>query len=501
MISIERERKIRFCLIMVVGILSLVSAVVASEQCLLETEDDLDGLRKILDNSSWPLMQNAQGQNQEWKSIGSFVNNLSHCTVTLVEPPGECAFNPDQPALILTSGHCVDISNQVHRGTPLNATVKFNYFEDTQEQQIVAGVSEIVYAGMNRKDVAVMKLNLTYRELASQGIVPKKISRRKSSGALAHPSIPVMVAPPHFLRKSTCAHGGEAALVEGPYIWPNQMRLSCPGKGGSSGSGLFNEDGEVSGVMNTVNNAIGNPHYACAMNLPCEITKDGTSEPSEVTAYGFDTAFLHNCYTPQCVFVPEARGCDLPTETPVAVALSSPTRDPELRVTDAEFKAIRYKVGPVGKVKCSDPRDYQEGPSSIAQKLKAPKDGVYQVCILGQRQDGKWQSLKNAEARSFIVDRTPPVAVPVRRGDNRIIARSVPAYDHLAFKYQYADNLSECQGKESFRSPNPVESNVGISLVSAKAILCLVTLDKAGNISEVISFPTVQPANPADTAN
>lgn len=475
--------------------------VSAQESCDRNKNDNLSSIGEALEIGSWPLLDNSEGQNNKWKSIGSLVVGRNHCTVTLIEPPGDCGMNPDQEAMVVTAGHCRDVSKDVFQGpVQEESSVSFNYFRDTKESQVKAPVKEYVYSTMSEKDVAIIRLGKTYRELAALGITPKKISRQPISGALYNPSIPVQnIEGETFLRGQNCQSKGKASIIEGSYLWPDSIKLDCLAKGGASGSGLFNESGEIAGLINTTNPMAGSPHKPCGMNAPCEVQDGEAVAPSSFpSTYGIDLSYLHQCFSFACTFEARNPGCDMPSETPPKVWVSSPTNDPVISFREAGAVAVKYKFGPPG-TNCGDPEGYTEmenPPERIP--LEMAGEGRKIFCALVKKEDGTWTDLAHGSHTTFTIDRTPPVTKVISMGEDRV---RVTAEDPLDFdfgKFKFVDSLSDCQDRKGYTSIDPVSAQRGISLsMGGKPFVCFTSFDNVDNPGSIVTMETGISAAPA----
>lgn len=427
-------------------------------------------------------LTNGAGENDQWRGVGSLVVNGMHCTVTLIEPPGACAFDENQEALVLTSGHCLGVDSKVRRSEAIDGNVTFNYFTDTRQSQVPARTTSVVYSSMNGRDVALVRLDKKYRELASSGIRPRKVSRGPAAGTLLNTSIPVIGISEPYARQSSCKRSRDTAVIESGYLWERQFAIACPVHGGSSGSSLVDGRGEVAGVVNTTNVSAGAPHATCSMNHPCEITDAPPQSAPTRTTYAFDTAFLHSCFTRSCEFDPSARGCAMPAETPPEAQMIFDQGGARLSVeSGTSQELVRVKVGRIGQLDCSDPSGYVEARSGQKFLQSAP-EGAYGYCILGKRADGTWQAPNAVVPRGLIVDRTAPTITGTRKAAFGYLPVVSPAGDSSYFNFKYTSDPSECASAQGYRRPNPLEAARGVRKpASGESHLCFKAFDQYGN--------------------
>lgn len=450
--------------------------------------------RSSLDHDLGPLLNNADGGNRQWMGVGALLNGPMTCTVNLIEPPGGCEPSDDAPAMIATNGHCIGLpkGSNVRMNEEFSADVSFNHFQDTQNKHVPAKVDRILYANMNTKDIAVLRLNMTYGELKRKGIRPFKVAKKFEEGKLRNVAVPTDGVPKEqrYLRGNDCSSGPKRDVLEDTFLWRQQVSLDCPAVGGSSGSGIFSEKtGELMGLLNTGINEK-EPSLPCRYNGPCSVDSDGV-HPEKDIRYGFDLSFLHQCATKTCELDPTQGSCPLPGSPQVQPMVGSPTNsleEPinlENPITGRRFKAYRVKIGPAGSTNCSDPSGYNEVSDFRYQPPKGNyPEGAYVVCSYGQDQNGKWQSPKDASGRGIRLDKTPPVVQlsPVGKGNHLKVSGSDPRDPIKAFQYKFADKESDCQSSKGYKNPPIQWGGRSVSTDGGKGkFLCVVGYDMAGN--------------------
>ncbi len=374
----------------------------------------------------WPVMNNADGKNDQWKSVGAMIpsgDGKYTCTLTIVEPPGDCPLDLDRPALALAAGHCADLAeseDNVIRNKPFHQKVLFNHFADTDSdpsKEITAEVKEIVYATMRGSDLAVFKMGVTYRDLMKIGIKPRKIAHSPLARGtkLTNVACPTEIDSDYnVMRSATCSASGNVDVVEGPFVWPkaHEFRMDCPAAGGASGSGLFTDNGELAGVVNTT--SIGSTPGACQLNSPCEIN-GGKSAMAKAWTYGADVSFLHKCVAKSCDIDVTQSGCPLAANNGPAPAVPTLTNSFDKPIPVTKEGGAQVKFGLAGQTDCADPSGYSavkdlgEGAQFTPPTGKYP-DGTYVVCTRTKGPDGQWQDVKDAAVRPLRLDATAPVA-------------------------------------------------------------------------------------------
>ncbi len=435
---------------------------------------------------AWEILKNKDRRNDKWKSVGQMMpdSNNGSCTITLIEPPGGCEFDPNRKAMALTNGHCVGIHKNpdaVQINEPFSQTVHFNHFIDTQGSAIKAQISRTVYASMQGTDVAIVELEQTYAQLA--GVEPKKIARTFDGSSLTNISSPTtgVNADEQFLRRSTCRSGGAARLSEGGYLWPRQIRVNCSVVGGASGSPLFGGSrDEIMGLVNT-GVALNSGGTYCRMNLPCEI--DGAKPGVQNTNYGFDVTFLHKCANQKCEIDPAKDGCALPdgagprVDLPTVWNGSSRAFDLDSRGADSPFQSYQVKWGPAGTTDCDSNDGYAPAAgNSFSPPVARGPDGMFVLCARGKTASGEWLT----SAKTIRLDRQPPVAVLQMRNGGYIIRNDDPSDFAPQFNYKVVAKRAECAQDADYRRPSPMDSRL-LRVRETSGYLCVRAFDSAGN--------------------
>lgn len=451
--------------------------------------------RSALDHELGPLLDNAAGENRQWMGVGAMTDGAMSCTVNLIEPPGGCEPSDDAPAMIATNGHCVGLGRtapNVRRDEEFSADVSFNHFQDTQNKRIPAKVDRILYANMITKDIAILRLNMTYGELKKKGVKPFKIAKKFENGPLRSVAVPADGVPKseRYVRGNSCQSGPRRDVLEDTFLWRQQVSFDCPAVGGSSGSGVFNEKtGELMGLLNTGINEK-EASMPCRYNGPCSVDEKGIQPETDIR-YGFDLSFLHQCASKTCEIDPTQGSCPLPGSPQVQPMVGSPTNsldEPinlENPIIGQRFQAYRVKIGPAGSTDCSDPSGYTEVTDFRYQPPKENRpEGAYVVCSYGQEKNGTWQKPKDASTRGIRLDKTPPVVQlsPIGKGNHLKVSGSDPRDPIRGFQYKFADRESDCRSSKGYKNPPIQWGGRSVSTDGGKGkYLCVVGYDMAGN--------------------
>lgn len=194
---------------------------------------------------------------------------LSNCSGSLVAFAGAPVTNK---AIVMTNGHCVAISSpkQVMVNKPTKPGAYVGLFDSYKELHRLP-LTKIIYASMDKTDVAFFETSMSYQEIANEfNVRPFIISRN-----LVKVGSPIEIISGYWEIATSClAEAIVPYLKEGKFIWQQSVRYSseCMTKGGYSGSPLLLKNSRVVvGVHNTGNNG----KLDCSDNNPCELNQRG----------------------------------------------------------------------------------------------------------------------------------------------------------------------------------------------------------------------------------
>lgn len=234
------------------------------------------------------VWQNIQKKdNEQWNGVGLIDGR---CSGFLIDAKG----SDDQPALVVTNGHCADKSN------PPSAFVLNRFSDVPAKDHVSVGISEIVFSTMKKADVAVLRLSKTVSELKKLGFHFYGIEKTPEE-----PTIVISVGTPlrkvlrssSVLTKSFCKTLKTVQIREHTWQW-EAKQTNCSNVDGFSGSPLFSEtSGSVIGLLNTTVE-LDSDSAECGLNKPCQVTESGTKLVPEVS-YAQKTDVLLNCLSEQ----------------------------------------------------------------------------------------------------------------------------------------------------------------------------------------------------------
>lgn len=183
------------------------------------------------------VLNNSQGENAHWTGIGRLqLPDQRQCIASLLDTRSE----PGQatgPAYVVTAGHCASKRNgAIVQDAPLEASLVFNFFADTEGERPTVAVRRIVWSSMQGSDLALLELDARLEQLLAQGIQPLTLGPAAADGS-AVLMVGETTASDRGLRLSTCTQQSLPWLMEAPWIWRNLTQNDCTGAGeGASGS-------------------------------------------------------------------------------------------------------------------------------------------------------------------------------------------------------------------------------------------------------------------------
>ena len=216
---------------------------------------------------------------------------LAGCAGSVVRTP---TARPEDPALLLTNGHCVQGQRPAPGAALVDQPADFAApIADAQGYpRTTARVNRLAYATMTGTDIALYRLDKTYAQLADEGAKVFQLT-----------STPMHAGDPLALtgtsRRLTCtADAVVPHLREGGYQLDDSVRYAtsedCVPLHGMSGSPLLSPDGTtVVGVHNTHND----DGAECTDDNPCEVSPDGTVTSVKGRAYGQQVDMIAACLT------------------------------------------------------------------------------------------------------------------------------------------------------------------------------------------------------------
>ena len=262
------------------------------------------------------LVSSANGASP-YSGVGRYEGHAT-CTAFLLATVPAAEDARDAPAYVLTGGRCPATPgpNDVLIDRAGAGRVIFNFFSDSQRWQLPVAVARTAYASTKGRDVAVLELAMSYRDLVGQLVRPFTVAASPHAG-IGDPIVivgaPVTSEPAQaFLRLTTCRSEGVAPFViEHTWHWFDAPFNRCRDIAtGSAGSPVLSVlDRQVIGVINTTT-AGAPPSTECAIDHPCEPVRGGSHSRSG-TNYVTPLAGIHNCFDLRRRFSSQQPGCPL----------------------------------------------------------------------------------------------------------------------------------------------------------------------------------------------
>lgn len=409
-------------------------------------------------------------------------------------------------AYALTAGHCAQHMSLMHTGwevikdtAPQNMraayerhdTLTFNYDDpknNSSKKPIRVGVKNIVYSSMHNTDLAILQLDRSLQQLKAQGIHAYTLS--------AHPVRQgdavrmIGAASDEYLTTLRCQQGDSVDLLEGAWYWRQAGGNNCRGiKAGHSGSPMFDNRGQIVGVMGTTNEGL-LPTNNCIKNVPCEVSNNTRTRPN--TSYAHATAALAHCFDNNGLWQLSSPNCPLSKHSSPAFfeihtfvvrpSLAQPAMWQFVSADSQQTNLLSYKIGNLGVVDCDSDTDYHPFQLERVNQTALPTaEGHYLACI---------RSNTGITRIALQIDKTPPTIAPVfytsshKDSNNQIyhyvdIADATPEYSSI--QYALVDNQTACT--------SAVLSDYQFAFTyTPKQVLCLQGADLAGNQSQRFAF-------------
>ena len=202
------------------------------------------------------LVSSANGASP-YSGVGRYEGRAT-CTAFLLASVPQTEDPRDAPAYALTSGRCPAAlgPNEVLIDRAGVGQVIFNFFSDSQRWQLPIPVARTAYATAKGRDVAVLELAVSYRDLVGKLVRPWTVAASPHAG-VGDPIV-IVGAPvgdelaEAFLRLTTCRSEGVAPFViEHTWHWFDSPFNRCRDVSmGSSGSPVLSVlDRQVIGLI------------------------------------------------------------------------------------------------------------------------------------------------------------------------------------------------------------------------------------------------------------
>lgn len=420
--------------------------------------------------------------------------------------PGLLRAPADEPARAVTAGRCVGANDPGEVMSDVSvpgATVTFQVFAPltgtVAPASVEVPVDSVEWAGTRGADRALLRLGVSYAELAERGVEPVRAVDAASAGTQALVAgVPVggLAAAQPYLRGSRCQVGETTRVLQNEWLWHDMQAVPCTGVlEGSRGSVVLSEAGDAVGMVTTT--TIAAPAGAdCTLLRPCEVAGDGGLSVASSTSYVAPVGDIASCYVDGELRL--AAPCALePPGAVVPARAQSPAARPgeviRVRVRDVSPRdEIRVKQGPLGSVDCGSSGRWRQGsvdrarddeqPSAAdtwVHKITLPEEeGRMLVCVGSQEHPTEIVLAADASAPDpgWIEVATTPVTGGV------LVEPITDPPEIVRLRWVSGPSASiRCDGAEGY-----VEYPGTPAMIQAADLpstVCVVAIDAAGNVS------------------
>jgi hypothetical protein len=231
--------------------------------------------------------------------------DLDSCVGSVVRTP---ASRPQDRALLLTNGHCVQGTRPAPGAALLDqpADLAVPVAGPQGYPQTTVRAQRLVYATMTGTDIALYRLDQTYAQLKAAGA---KVFQLTSTPVRAGDALTVASTGVRF---RCTAEAVVPHLREGGYRLNHSIRYAtsnaCGPGHGHSGSALLASDGTtIVGIHNTHND----DGEQCTDNNPCEVGPNGNVTSTRGRGYGQQVYLITECLSWGSKLDLTRRGCTL----------------------------------------------------------------------------------------------------------------------------------------------------------------------------------------------
>ncbi|WP_154657570.1 S1 family peptidase [Dermatophilus congolensis] len=229
---------------------------------------------------------------------------IMKCSGSIVKFPSS---QKSDKGLFLTNAHCA--ANRPS-GDQVVVNVPESHLVTIMKGAKIANAMDVhstklLYATLKKSDIALYELDKTFEELEKGGVKPRSFAK-------AAPEVGAELSIPSALwaKNYTCTFNGFVpVLKEGKYHWEKSLRYSgekCGLVPGTSGSPIYNKDGEIVGIHNTKNEA----GKKCETDNPCEVDEAGKVSVAQGVTYGQRVDELVGCFESGKIDL-NKKGCSL----------------------------------------------------------------------------------------------------------------------------------------------------------------------------------------------
>ncbi len=235
---------------------------------------------------------------------------LSNCSGSLIRFSGQPSASK---AYVLTNGHCYStgpFGGMIQPGEVISGKTtsrKMKIFDKEMNLYPVTA-TKVAFAAMTDTDITLYELSQSYDEIAKK----YKIQAFDLDTVRPFEGTNIDIVSGYWDRGYSCAIDAFIYnLKEGDWLMKDSIRYtdSCDTIGGTSGSPII-----AKGTRHVIaiNNTANENGKRCAVNNPCEISKEGKVTVLEGKKYGQQTYNLYSCLRPDFTIDLDVQGCKLP---------------------------------------------------------------------------------------------------------------------------------------------------------------------------------------------
>ncbi|PWI40903.1 serine protease [Streptomyces sp. ICBB 8177] len=232
---------------------------------------------------------------------------LDDCSGSLIRVP---ASSDDDPALVLTNGHCLETGMPTAGQVIVNqaSSRSFTLLKPNASKAGTLRATKVDYATMTDTDITIYQLNTTYAQIEQRyGVKPLTLSPDHPVAGTS-----VAVVSGYWKTVYSCGIDGFAyQLHEADWVWKDSVRYTsaCHTIGGTSGSPV--ED-VATGQVVAVNNTLNEDGQRCSLDNPCEVDQNGRVTVHEGIGYAEETYGIVPCVAQGNTIDLSLPGCTLP---------------------------------------------------------------------------------------------------------------------------------------------------------------------------------------------
>lgn len=452
------------------------------------------------------LVLASQGAGTSLAAVGRTHGLPSACTAWLLAPGETGAARPSDPAYAVTAGRCLGItdSNTVLSEHALTgASVDFTAFAAlttaAPPSLQTARITSVEWASLRFTDLAVLRLDRTYGDLAAAGVKPIPVGTPATDDAeVLAAGVPVAGIPAdqRFLRVAKCHLGDEVNVLEGPWLLTDAHATDCPGfRTGSAGSPAFDPAGQAVAMVVSSTIGLAERSAECPLGNPCAVTSK--VEARSDTSYAVSVAGLAKCFTAGRFQL----GAGCPLEDPATVVAAVPAHRAaqpggQIRVrlgeatpasadsASAGTTKVASKVGPLTETDCHSRVGWGQPLARADFRLTVdlPATPGWVLACVGRPAQPTAVILR-ADGTAPDASRLELLSKPVQ-GGIRVWLGAFP--DGVNQVWWASGPLgTDCAAAEGFTRYRDQPSVIPAD--DLPAVVCLVALDEAGNRSLAVS--------------